>query len=342
MEAPNSPMQEEIPGRLLWIQSRSFDPYWNLALEEHLLFRCGEADRILYLWQNEKTVVIGRNQNTEQECPVKLLERDGVHLARRNSGGGAVYHDLGNLNFSFLTREADYDVGKQTQAVLDALRSLRIDAEYSGRNDVVVNGRKVSGSAFFKSGGFCCHHGTLMMDVDLDAADRYLHPAADKLAARGVTSVHARVANLRDIRPEIRIEDLGRALLLACEHVFRQTAGSLILSPSDEADVQQRRKRFADPRWIFGETMNDTPAISQRFSWGGITLHLRVSDERIIGVQVETDAMDPELPEILRQGLTDVRFETRTLSEAVARCRFSGRQGEQIRTDLAEWLAKRR
>lgn len=316
--------------RLYCLESDSFDPYRNLALEEHLLFRCGEDERVLYLWQNEKTVVIGRNQNAERECPVELLSRDGVHLARRDSGGGAVYHDLGNLNFSFFAREKSYDVEGQTRVVLGALRSLGVEAEFSGRNDILVNGRKVSGSAFVQSGGFCCHHGTLMVDVDRSAVARYLQPGAAKLASKGVASVRARVMNLRQIKPQIGVEALKQALRCAFERTFSGRAEPLLLSDADLLDVEKRRQKFASPRWIFGEQRPYACVLSRRFQWGEIELRFQVDADRITDVQVETDAMDPELAERLRARLLGVRYVNDALSAALS--------GAGAEKELAAWL----
>ena len=212
--------------RLLVCRSRSFDPYENLALEEALLNRVGEGELILYLWQNERTVVIGKNQNPWKECRTALLAEEGGHLARRLSGGGAVFHDLGNLNFTFLMPAQDYDLPRQLTVIQRACRSLGIPAERSGRNDLLADGRKFSGNAFYKHNGKAYHHGTLMVDVDLDRVQRYLSPSKAKLAAKGVESVRSRVVNLREFVPTLTVEQLADALIAALAEVYSEGTGN--------------------------------------------------------------------------------------------------------------------
>ena len=213
--------------RLLVCRSRGSDPYENLALEEALLNRVGEGEIILYLWQNERTVVIGRNQNPWKECRTALLAEEGGHLARRLSGGGAVFHDLGNLNFTFLMREEDYDLARQLSVIESACRSLGIPVERSGRNDLLADGRKFSGNAFCHHKGRAYHHGTLMVDVDMERVNRYLSPSRAKLAAKGVDSVRSRVVNLREFVPELTVDQLADALIDAMAEVYAVAAHSV-------------------------------------------------------------------------------------------------------------------
>ena len=213
--------------RLLLCRSRSFDPYENLALEEALLSRVGEGELILYLWQNECSVVIGRNQNPWKECRTALLAEEGGCLARRLSGGGAVFHDRGNLNFTFLMTAGDYDLPRQLTVLERACQSLGIPARRSGRNDLLADGRKFSGNAFYKHNGKAYHHGTLMLDVDMEMVQRYLSPSKAKLAAKGVDSVRSRVVNLREFVPDLTIPQLADALIAALAEVYAVAAHSV-------------------------------------------------------------------------------------------------------------------
>ena len=228
--------------RLSIITTGNTVPYQNIALEKFLLDRVQPGQCFLYLWQNAHTVVIGRNQSALGEVRVAELEASGGHLARRLSGGGAVYHDLGNLNFTFVCRREDYDVARQTEVILRAVRALGASAQRTGRNDLVAgpaagsegadgagcaSGGKFSGHAYYRTGGACYHHGTLMVDVDLNALGRYLRPAPDKLAAKGVQSVRSRVVNLAQLVPGLTVGSLAEALCDAFEAEYGKEAERL-------------------------------------------------------------------------------------------------------------------
>ena len=219
------------------------EPYRNLAVERYLLEHTPAGSVTLYLWQNKNTVVIGRNQNPWAECNMTQLRRDGGHLVRRLSGGGAVYHDSGNLNFTFLTDARTYNLARQLEVIIGALKSLGINAEKSGRNDILVDGRKVSGNAFYTSGGKKYHHGTLLIDVKTDEMAKYLTVSPLKLQAKGVSSVKSRVLNLKEVCPSLTVPVLQNALVRsfaeiygndekrASEYVFVSTIFSVVTLP---------------------------------------------------------------------------------------------------------------
>ena len=171
-----------------YYQSNSFNPYINLSFEEKLMSMVNEDELIFYLWQNENTVVIGKNQCAKDQCNLELMKKDNITLARRSSGGGAVFHDLGNLNFTFITKSDDFDIKKNLEVIKLALKKYNIEANFSGRNDLLVDGFKISGQAFLKTKNSCLHHGTLLIDVDLNNLAKYLKKDENKLKIHGVKS----------------------------------------------------------------------------------------------------------------------------------------------------------
>ncbi len=274
-------------------ESDSLDPYTNLACEETILRSLQPGELTLYLWRNERTVVIGRNQNPWRECRLEQLNHDGGRLARRPSGGGAVYHDSGNLNFTFAAADDMYNVTRQMKVIIAALSFFGVHATLTGRNDIEVDGAKVSGNAFFRIPGARLHHGTLMISVDSSALEHYLSPDPRKLAAKGVASVRSRVANLKDLSPDITPETLAQALKKA----FTVAYGNTTEFPAERLDpVEQarRRDRFASDEWLLGETISSSQAFGERFTWGSVDLELAVKDGVIEALRVWSDALDAD------------------------------------------------
>lgn len=283
-------------------ESDSFDPCRNLAIEEYLLSKTENAV-ILYLWQNQNTVVIGKNQNPWIECRTALLQQEGGTLVRRLSGGGAVFHDLGNLNFTFLVPRNCFDETKQFCVILDALAALGIDAEFTGRNDMTANGRKFSGNAYYKNSRTAYHHGTLLVDADLEKLGRYLSPSKAKLQSKGVDSVRSRVVNLKELNPEITVASLKAALIHAFAFLYRPPE-RLILTKEDEEIIDSLTEKYRSWDWTFGRKIPFTLSAEERFPWGSIRLELAADKGIITDVRVFSDAMDdtvaPRLEEALR------------------------------------------
>ena len=309
-------------------------PYQNLALEEYLMRSCESGECILSLWRNENTVVIGRNQNARQECRVDALEADGGRLARRLSGGGAVFHDLGNLNFSFLARDPDYNVDRQLSVIQAALRRFGLNAEKTGRNDLTVDGRKFSGNAFLREGQARCHHGTLLISVSGAALGKYLTPDPAKLAAKGVKSVPARVVNLADLCPALTVDSIVPALREAFGEVYGLPVEDLPLDALDWAAIGAGEARLADPAWIFGRDPSfNRHSSRQRFAWGSAELALSVEEGTIREAMLFTDAMDETLSARVADSLAGV-----PLTEAAAR--LSALPDTEAAGDLARLLSE--
>ena len=284
------------------------DPYQNIATEKYLLETVPQGCCILYLWQNKNTVVIGRNQNAWAECRTTLLEEEGGKLARRLSGGGAVYHDLGNLNFTFLVPTEDYDLPRQLEVIRVACARAGIPAEASGRNDLLVDGYKFSGNAFFHSQGHSYHHGTLLIDVDMDKLSRYLTPSKAKLEAKGVASVRSRVANLNTFCPGLTCNQMRQYMTEAFEEVYGVTPELLSATPAQQATVTAYKEQLSDWQWLYGPKLPFSFCCEARFDWGSISLQLQVESGMIKAAQVYTDAMAWDVSESIQKALTGCRF----------------------------------
>ncbi len=270
------------------------DPYGNLAMEEHLLSLAREEEIILYLWQNRRTVVIGQNQNALREVNLARLGRDGGRLARRLSGGGAVYHDLGNLNFTFIVPKRLYDVPRQTRVILEAVRALGVPAGASGRNDLVADGRKFSGNAFYRRGAVWYHHGTLLLHADLGALEEYLNVSPEKLRAKGVASVRSRVCNLREFVPGLTVPDARLALAKAFGREYGGKAAPFDQGRIDERAVASIRERISSDDYLLGSRPFSGCCLERRFPWGEVQLTLCVEGGRITACRAYSDAMEED------------------------------------------------
>ena len=302
--------------RYLICQSRLTDPHHNLALEETLLNHTEDA-MILYLWQNCSTVVIGRNQNHWKECRTALHTQEGGILARRLSGGGAVFHDLGNLNFTFLMPQSLYGLDRQLSVIQNAVRSFGIEARRSERNDILAEGRKFSGNAFYKNGKAAYHHGTILIDADLDKLSRYLNPSRVKLAAKGVDSVRSRVGNLSELNGGITVESMKAALI--------DSFSTICDSPVEKIEISADPvllERYQSWEWNYGRRLPFTFEWEDRLDFGCIRIEATVESGIIQSARVYTDAMDWQLPQRLEAALPGSRLDPAELTKKAPE--FSG------------------
>lgn len=293
------------------------DPHENLAAEKVLMDALAPGEAMLYLWQNLNTVVIGKNQNAWLECRTSLLEEEGGTLARRLSGGGAVYHDLGNLNFTFLMCKEDYDLDKQVTVIQKACELAGIKAEKSGRNDLLAEGRKFSGNAFYQDKVHAYHHGTLMVDVDKEKLGRYLSPPKAKLQAKGVASVRSRVINLKELAPELTIEGMRQNMIRAFEEVYGFSAKPFVVDAAMQAQIAQLKETYGSWDYLYGAPLSFTFSCEEKFDWGYVGLQLDAKGGTILDVQINTDAMDWTLPDSIIQALKGCRFETDSMIYAL-------------------------
>ena len=297
--------------------SESLSPYENLATEKYLTENIGDDTVCLFLWKNDDTIVVGRNQNVWQECRVSEFLESGGRIARRLSGGGAVYHDGGNLNFSFIYPEGAWSAEKGLSVIADACREYGIDAVPSGRNDVLVSGAKFSGNAFFSSRGAHCHHGCILIAADTDRLSSFLTVSKDKLESKGVRSVKSRVVNLSSLSPSITAESLSKSLISSFEKAVGASAENIVLSGDALAVIKKDTDFLASDEWIFGRKIDFTHSFGARFPWGGITLCFKVSAGVVEGCRVYSDALSTSLADALEKAFVSVPFSASALKAAI-------------------------
>ena len=295
--------------------SKSNNPYFNLAFEEYLVHHADSDGQILFLWQNQNTVVIGRNQNPWKECDLEALEAQQGKLVRRNSGGGAVYHDLGNLNFTFISAYSEKKVEENVAFMIRALAANDIEAVFSGKNDILVQGYKVSGNAFFVEEDILCHHGTLLIDSNLQKLNSFLTVSEQKLRSKGIDSVKDRVKNLKALNAAITVENLTASLA----NVFASNDKDALIEGVDERilennfagreDLLERIKRFESWDWNFGSSPEFNIQFSERFSWGEVQLYFVIKDGYIVETEVNSDALDVHLPYKINKCLQNRPFD---------------------------------
>jgi len=336
--------------RVRIITTDILNPWINLALEEYYLVSQQKDQATLFLWQNKDTVVIGRNQNPWTECNLSRMEEDGIRLARRISGGGAVFHDIGNLNFSFIVNRDIYDVGRQCGVIINALGRLGIRAEKSGRNDMTVDGRKFSGNAFCFRGQNALHHGTILIKADMEKMSRYLTVSQDKIRSKGVTSVKSRVINLTEIRPDLTPEMVRDEIIKAfcdeygpAEEILHICAKERNTMPRDQY-FREIMRRNGSWEWCIGEAPEFDVTLRNRFDWGGIELYFKLDGGIIRKAEVYSDALCEEIISELPGIFTDTKLGSE-LSQKLESSRNDIKGllkdadiRDKVLDDLARWL----
>ena len=305
---------------LRYTETDCTNPFINLATEEYMTFRAAEGEVTMYLWQNANTVVIGKNQNPWRECRVESMREGDCKLARRISGGGAVYHDLGNLNFTFIAREGEYDIPKQTEVILEAVRLLGINAEKTGRNDLTIDGMKFSGHAYYQSNGYCYHHGTIMFNVDPTPLGEYLNVSASKLKSKGVKSVRSRITNLINHKPDVTLEELKKALYDAFAKVYGGEVERFDI-PTAESDPELKAliDKYSSEEWRFGRKIPFTTSISERLDWGGVDVELQVEGGVIKDCGIFSDSLETEVFGVLKEKLIGCKYSKSAMATLVER-----------------------
>ncbi|MBQ9660432.1 MAG: lipoate--protein ligase [Bacteroidales bacterium] len=293
-----------------FLNNPSTDPWYNMSFDEYCLEQYLSDDNYFYLWRNAPSVIIGLNQNAYSEVNLAYLQEHGIKLARRVTGGGAVYHDLQNLNYTFVGR------GVSPEPMAEALRALGVPAQLTGRNDIYVDGRKVSGYARRVWHDREIVHGTLMYDVDLDTLGRVLDVPGSKMNAKGIASVRARVANLKDYLPQFASLD---ALQDALQEILAAGDGELPFGPERRSAVQRiSGEKFSTWEWIYGQSRQADITRSARLACGTVEARLCVDRGVLTSVSFGGDFLGGLPASQLAARLVGVRFDSASLLEALA------------------------
>ncbi len=325
--------------------SKSHDPWFNLAVEDAIFQQMSPTQRVLFLWRNDNTVVIGRAQNPWKECNTRKMEEDGIKLARRSSGGGAVFQDLGNTCFTFMAAKPEYNKTVSTQIIIDALAKLGLNAVASGRNDLVIQTeqgeKKISGSAYKETMDRGFHHGTLLLSADMSKLANYLNPDPKKLKAKVITSVRSRVTNLNHYIADIDHAKVCDVITAAFFEHYGETVEAEFISPESMPDLPGFEAIFAKQSswaWNFGHAPAFTHLLDERFTWGGVDIHVDVSKGVITDCLIYTDSLQPSALEALAQALKGCLYSAPAIGEVMTRVAKAFPDFQTELNELAQWL----
>lgn len=316
--------------------SNSFNPEFNLSVEEWLMKQSKDDTILMFLWQNKNTIVIGRNQNPYKECDIPKLEQDNVKLIRRLSGGGAVYHDKGNLNFTFISSDKNYDVQTNIEIILNALSKFGINGSFNGRNDIIAEGKKFSGNAFFSEENINCHHGTILIDVNLEKLSKYLTVSDLKLESKGIDSVSSRVINLKQLNNNLSVEVVKTALIESFEEMYR-TRGIVKIIDEENIFIDEYITKYNSWQWNYSQSPNFSMQFEEKFKWGIIEFNFSSSDGIITQCKIYSDSLVLENFKALEDLLLNKDLKSDIIKEAV----INVIQNETIKEDICKMLSKR-
>ncbi|TDM14377.1 lipoate--protein ligase [Macrococcus bovicus] len=316
------------------------DPRINLAMEEYILNNLTNDSYFLF-YVNEPSIIIGKNQNTYAEVNQKYVDEHHIHIVRRISGGGAVYHDLGNLNFSFVTHadeDSFHNFKKFTMPIVEALNEMGVKAELSGRNDLQVGSRKISGNAMFQAKDRMFSHGTLMLDSNIDEVVRSLSVSEEKLITKGIRSIRSRVANITEFLDEpISMEAFKERLL---NHIFEGNVEEYVLSEEDwQAIHQLSREKYQTFEWNYGKNPAYNYESKQKFPGGLVDLKLNVKKGLITEARIFGDFFGVGEIKEIENRLVGVPHQTQAVAQAIADIDFAHYFGRVEREEFLSLLA---
>ena len=323
-----------------YIKNPSTNPYYNMAFDEYCLESLSIDEPVFYLWQNRPAVIVGFNQEVNTEVNLDYLKENGIDLVRRVTGGGAVYHDLENLNYTIVGRSEDLerDYPEYASLLAKALQTLGVPATLSGRNDILVEGRKVSGFAKRVCKNRLMVHGTLMYNVDVDVLTHVLNPSTTKLQSKGIASVRSRVANLCEYLPEIPdIQTFSQRLEEILSNNYTDTEYQL--TETDLANIQRLTdKKFATWEWNYGRSPKATLVHSARLACGTVEIHLTLAENRIASCRFGGDFLGNLPASDVEKALTGIPYEINEIRKCLSKIEISRYFDRVSAKDLLEMM----
>lgn len=305
---------------MIYFENLSTDPAWNMAVEEALLLEARE-EPLLLLWENAPSVIIGRHQNVWSEVNIAYAKQKNIRIIRRLSGGGAVYHDNGNLNYTFIVPVENgsskcapvFDFKSLSAPVVKVLRKMGLNAEFSGRNDIIIDNRKISGTAQVRFHGHLLHHGTLLFSTDLEKMTHVLTVDPEKYHSKGVPSVRARVANLSEFLPEEFGKEQFKQIIL--DELSKDNAISYTTFSHELIETINRLKenKYGTDTWNIGRSPRSDFYREKRFSWGKLRADVTLERGKIVNLSFSGDFFFDEDPLTLAQYCLGVEYTRVTL-----------------------------
>lgn len=310
----------ESVSKFIYVDLGITNPFMNLAVEEYLYNNYKKDTFVMILWQNQRSVVIGQNQSVYSQCNLSHIKNSDIFIIRRKSGGGAVYHDLGNLNYTFISSNYNGVCEHNMRRVCSVLNRLGITAEISGRNDIIAEGKKISGNAFYADDEKICHHGTLLVNANLNEMYEVLTVSEEKWLDKGIDSVKSRTINIKDIDSSITVEKVKRYFrnILSSEIEYGEIVqySKIYDFNANMEEILQLYKVYSSTDWIFEKNFHETMIAKQKFNWGNVEIHVLLQDNVITKCCIFSDALETSLIKKISMDLNNQSFDSVSLQKA--------------------------